>query len=393
MRKILLGSCYATGGVETMRNFVCKMLNEEGFSVEVAYPAPYMLYPRLSVPFWKIGQQVPSVQKKINTNEWLIGTWFPELEFRKTEASKRWSDLIHKFDKHIVVSGFALPAYPFIQCNIHPLCWLATSYLDERINHIKKFNCIRRTVAYADRVHCERQEKAVLESCPVMALSNYTVHKLQSIAPSGNYSILHMPVEIPKNSEGKKNKKKTELTIGFVGRLDDPRKNLSLLLQSAALLKQKFNDFKLLLVGGSLSGNLIELAKSLNILNNLEIIKFVERKDLPKFYRQLDVFVIPSFQEGLCIAGLEALASGIPVVSTKCGGPADFIIDGKNGYLVNFNAHEMADSIAEIVKSPQIWKKMSKFSVDFIREEFSYEKCREIFWLNFKKNLELRKAA
>jgi len=59
------------------------------------------------------------------------------------------------------------------------------------------------------------------------------------------------------------------------------------------------------------------------------------------------VFVIPSFQEGLNIAGLQAMACGVPVISTRCGGPEDYVIEGETGFLVDAEAD--AEALAEAV--------------------------------------------
>ena len=55
-----------------------------------------------------------------------------------------------------------------------------------------------------------------------------------------------------------------------------------------------------------------------------------------------DLFVIPSHQEGLCISALEAMACGVPVVSTRCGGPEDFVLPDRTGLLVPHQAPALA---------------------------------------------------
>src|SRR6185295_4667659 len=77
---------------------------------------------------------------------------------------------------------------------------------------------------------------------------------------------------------------------------------------------------------------------------------FCQREGLRDYYNSLDVFVIPSHQEGLGIVGLEAMACGLPVVATRCGGTEDYVKNGANGYLVGFFADEMADAIIRVLK-------------------------------------------
>ena len=70
--------------------------------------------------------------------------------------------------------------------------------------------------------------------------------------------------------------------------------------------------------------------------------------------RSLDLFVVPSHQEGLCISALEAMACGCPVVSTHCGGPEEFVLDGETGFLVNPDPAEMADATRRILGAPKL---------------------------------------
>jgi glycosyltransferase involved in cell wall biosynthesis len=58
-----------------------------------------------------------------------------------------------------------------------------------------------------------------------------------------------------------------------------------------------------------------------------------ERHDLPAFYPQLNLVMLTSLHEGLSSVLMEAMASGIPTIATRCGGPTDIIEDGRNGLL------------------------------------------------------------
>jgi glycosyltransferase involved in cell wall biosynthesis len=80
---------------------------------------------------------------------------------------------------------------------------------------------------------------------------------------------------------------------------------------------------------------------------------------LRRFYREIDVFAIPSRQEGLCIAGIEAMASGVPIVSTRCGGPEDYVCPGKTGLLVGFESDAIADAIVAIAQDRVLRNAMS----------------------------------
>ena len=100
---------------------------------------------------------------------------------------------------------------------------------------------------------------------------------------------------------------------------------------------------------GDPEAELNELAAGLNIADRLDWTGWLDPGLLSDFYRSLDVFVFSSAQEGLGISGIQAMACGVPVVSTRCGGPEDYVIDGKTGKLAGNTPEELADAIAWIV--------------------------------------------
>lgn len=90
---------------------------------------------------------------------------------------------------------------------------------------------------------------------------------------------------------------------------------------------------------------------------------------IPQLYRETDCWLVPSTLEGFGMPGLEAAACGSPVVTTKCGGPEDYVKHGHNGYLVDVGDVEaMAEYIYKIVTmDPQSWKQMSCNSAEYVK--------------------------
>jgi len=120
--------------------------------------------------------------------------------------------------------------------------------------------------------------------------------------------------------------------IGFLGTLNQPVKGLDILLRAVADLKTNF----VLHVGGS--GKMLQsykaLAAELGIEQKCIFYGFVLPMDVPAFMSRLHFFVCASRSETFCVALAEAMAAGRPVVSTRCGGPEEFV-DESNGMLVN----------------------------------------------------------
>jgi glycosyltransferase involved in cell wall biosynthesis len=120
--------------------------------------------------------------------------------------------------------------------------------------------------------------------------------------------------------------------ILFVGRINAPRKNTALLLRAFSKVLEEVPEAELTLVGEKPNEKLRSLITKLGIESAVNIGGQVP--NVVPYYRRAAVFALPSNQEGLGIVGLEAQSCGTPVVSTNCGGPRDYIIDGENGFLV-----------------------------------------------------------
>jgi glycosyltransferase involved in cell wall biosynthesis len=89
-------------------------------------------------------------------------------------------------------------------------------------------------------------------------------------------------------------------------------------------------------------------------------------------YNKCKVWFLASIEEGFSLPVLEAMACGCVVVSTKCGGPQDLIIDGHNGYLVEIgNYGGIIHYIKKILADDDLFQKMSKNSIE-IAQKFSW---------------------
>jgi UDP-glucose:(heptosyl)LPS alpha-1,3-glucosyltransferase len=119
------------------------------------------------------------------------------------------------------------------------------------------------------------------------------------------------------------------------------RKGLKALLQATQYLHSK--DWRLLIIGkGKLSKYLQFVTENLRS----RIIYKEPILDIEKYYAAADIFVLPSIYEPFGNANLEALASGLPVITTRYCGAADIIQHGQNGLII-----EIPESSQEIAKS------------------------------------------
>ncbi len=122
--------------------------------------------------------------------------------------------------------------------------------------------------------------------------------------------------------------------IVWVGRMD-ANKNPVMLLHAFGRIAGKYPDWTLKYVGaGPLMQELKELSKTLNCEKQVSFTGRIE--DVATEVRAASVFALTSKQEGMPNALMEAMVSGLAVVSTDCpcGGPAELIVDGKDGILI-----------------------------------------------------------
>jgi glycosyltransferase involved in cell wall biosynthesis len=154
----------------------------------------------------------------------------------------------------------------------------------------------------------------------------------------------------------------------YVGRLDG-EKHLPIFLKAAQRL-MKNRSVHALLVGHGVEENSLELlANKLSIGRSVTFTGRVSSKDLVELYRVGNIFCMPSPAELQSIATLEAMASGLPVVSVNEGALPELCQDGKNGYLFRYdNDQMMAAAIEKILKSSELRQKMAKTSVEIAKK-------------------------
>lgn len=113
-----------------------------------------------------------------------------------------------------------------------------------------------------------------------------------------------------------------------------PRKGMEYLIRAIPEILTKTKNIKFLIGGkGPEKERLERLSRKLEINENIIFTGFIPDNRLKNYYEQSDLFTLPSLYEGFGIVYVDSLACGLPIVTTKCGGPED-IISNYNGKLV-----------------------------------------------------------
>jgi glycosyltransferase involved in cell wall biosynthesis len=176
--------------------------------------------------------------------------------------------------------------------------------------------------------------------------------------------------------------KKNGPVIGTVGRMV-PEKGQAYLIGALKFLKTRWPDLECVFVGaGPVRDQLIKRASELDVL---EMCRFCgEHADIENIYPVLDIFVLPSLREPFGLVLLEAMASGIPVITTSSGGPMDFIDHDINGCLVPPQdsrqlAQKIDDMLTDRLKATSVAENGRRTAEKFYDVRSSIQKTEDIY--------------
>jgi len=388
-KKVLISTLNPAGGggVTTMTRKVVDFLSHRGYEVALAYSMPYRSSPELSVSIRKLLWKSPLVRSAISFGSVLsfeFGARVPGLQCLRCFPSNRWKQVVSQFDYHVAVSGSALEALPILLQNKRCLAWVATPYVADKVDRVRFYPWYRRILdVLVDTPICRLMEKVALRNATILALSDYTATALRRIEPRGSATIMPMPIDVAMFHPMAEHAQ-TRNRIGFAGRFTDPRKNIMLLFDAVAACHARGVRVTCELVGDDPLPEFNDYLRARNLSGYVSILGHVERGELCNYYNNLDIFVIPSYQEGLGIVGLEAMACGCPVVATRCGGTEDYVRDDVNGYLVGFSADAMADAIIHILSDPELHRSLRAGALQTIRQDYFDAGVERVFWRQFE---------
>lgn len=179
------------------------------------------------------------------------------------------------------------------------------------------------------------------------------------------------------------NQEKT-FNILFVGRLIE-RKGLVYLLKAFNNFSRKYPEARLLIAGdGPLKNSSRELVENNNLQEKISFFGNVKHDKINELYKKSHVFVLPSLNEALGNVTQEALASGLPIITTKTGA-AELIKE--NGYIIRKeNSQDIEEGLEKIIQNNNLRQLMSQKSRE-LAEDMSWEKTARSYFDLYKKCL------
>ncbi len=295
----------------------------------------------------------------------------------KKELKTRKPDVVHI---HMSYKGSFIRKY-----RIHRLC---LKYNVPDIIHLHGSEFKKWYDECADK-RKHQIEKMLRESAAFIVLGEKWNKVIKEIEPRTNTIVVSNTVHIPEE----KCEWQSEITILFLGVLIK-RKGVSDLLRAVKMLKEKQEGkrFKVIIAGtGEEEQKLKDEAKLLAIDDIVEFAGWTEGKKKKELLRKSQILVLPSYNEGLPIAILEAISYGLPVIATDVGDISSAVIDGKNGYLIQpGDIDALENGLERLMQDKEQFLKMSAYARHLCEEKFSDTKYFEQIGECYKKEVAVK---
>jgi glycosyltransferase involved in cell wall biosynthesis len=364
MRRPVIGlivpSLFEGGGVPAVARFIKDAIQASGeFSLKIISLATSA---RDDCSVW--GSRPASLLSGIQTREGIwegepyvhVGAYFSELEFQRYGRRRELRRLLSECDLLQVVSGSPAWALTVADLGKTVVLQVATRAIVERRRRENvesgarawwRWGMTRLTDVLDDRgLRCAN---AVLVENPWM------LRYASEVGAAHNTWVRYAPPGIDCKvftPRAKRDLLAADRYILSVGRFDDPRKNPSVLLRAFAIAhRSQKSPLYLLLAGAGDPGE--PFWREVQALNLTESVRFhlrPTREELANYYRNAQLFALPSDEEGFGIVLVEAMASGVPVVATACGGPEGILAEGHDGFLIQVgDAQAMAERFVALL--------------------------------------------
>jgi len=214
-----------------------------------------------------------------------------------------------------------------------------------------------------------------------MPISEYWKKRLVEMGcPEDKTVVHHMGVDL-ENFRFFERQPKDVTRILSVARLTS-KKGHEYAIKAVGKLAKENNSVKYIVAGdGKLKGKLESLVSELRIENNVEFLGLTGQEEIRKLYQQAHIFLLPSVvakdgdQEGIPVVLMEAMAAGLPVISTRHSGIPELVKDGVSGFLVpEKDTDVLSEKLNFLIKHSELWNEMGAEGRKFVEEKYDAKK-------------------
>jgi len=346
------------GGIATVAEFVCQTIERSG-----SFDLTLVSLPSSARDPLGVGLTRPSSWfRGVRTAEGVwngrpfasVGALACELEFQRYRLRPALTRALAGCDLIQVVTGLPAPGYGVCALGKPVAVFCATrASVERRSRHRTERGPSEVWRRSMTRI-IDRLDRRVLQRAhAIQAMNPWMVEYAREVNAGSHKPICLMRpgVDTARFVPGASDRH-ADPYILCVGRLNDPRKNIGLLLQAYVRLTARVpTRVRLVLAGYWPPPD--EFWRDVEALGVREDVTFIPSPDAPTLvalYQGASAFALSSDEEGLGMVMLEAMACGIPVVATSCGGPDSIIRHGVDGYLVPLRDPEtFADRLERLV--------------------------------------------
>lgn len=394
---LVVPSLQEGGGVPSVAEFIYRTAMEDGrFDVHLISLATSAYDPigvSLLRPYsWLRGVRVEKELAWRGTSFTRVGAFLSEFEFQRYRPRGLLSQLVRQFDLVQVVAGCPAWANSVLGLGRPVSLQVATRAKVERV--MRDMNA-RTPRALWNRFMTEVtdrfDDRALTEVDAIQVENPWMLDYARSMnlgresldlryAPPGVDAVTFSP-KPPSTAS-------SSVYILCVGRMADPRKNIALLLRAFSMLLQSMPCQANLVLAGldPPPKEFWIMVSSLHLAERVSFIHKPSQVELVELYRDATAFCLSSDEEGLGMVILEAMACGLPVVSTRSGGPDGIITNGKDGFLVDRgDAHALATRLELLLMDPLLRGRLAHEARQTIERRYAHEVAGRAFvdtWLN-----------
>lgn len=312
-----------------------------------------------------------------------VGANLSEIEFFRFQARQALDASLHQADVVVAVAG-SPATFNMIRRVKKPLVGqVATTAAAERKQSLRAGTWMARAARHATSAITSHLDERGIRVPREVLVENDVMREWSERRAYGRVQLIPPGVDLDLFRPGNPPSPYPFPYVLTVGRLDDPRKDPATLVKAFAAAIDSHNLPHHLVLAGNRPPDVsvTDLAVRLGIKNRVHLATRVSRADLVTLYQCADLFAMSSAEEGLGLVQIEALACGIPIVTTGTAG-ARFILGGSDaGIMVDLGdavAERLGQAMATVLSDAGRYSKM-RVSAEAVAERFSSERLGRQF--------------
>ena len=175
-----------------------------------------------------------------------------------------------------------------------------------------------------------------------------------------------------------------KVTILTIARLVE-KKGVRYGIQATAKVLEEYPDVEYTIIGdGPLRDEIETLVDTLNLRNKVTLLGWKKQEEITELMHDFDILLAPSVtsedgdQEGIPVVLMEAMAQGLPVVSTYHSGIPELVQDGESGFLVpERDIDALAEKLKYLIKHQELWPAMGQAGRKYVEDNYDIHKLND----------------